>query len=257
MILIADVVDNKFNNDNAPEDQTHIAALGSDVEFRIKEPNGDLIGTLPVKPKRTVNVTSVIVSSNADIQGDLVDKAFRDLEAASAIFAQVGLEVNGTFQFVEEPAGVNLEDGLLLDTLGTLGTLSAEAIALLNAFGTPNSQDDIRAIYVDGEIITASTFSGKARGMAFPFGWDNGGNYEGVFLVSFGSENFNHGVWSHELGHILLNEHTHSNKEGNLMRSLVVYPDGDYEGNYVRDTKRLTIEQESKIWASKFVEDAE
>lgn len=79
------------------------------------------------------------------------------------------------------------------------------------------------------------------------------------FLVSSSHPDFNHGVFSHELCHILLDgnggdRYNHFSEPLNLMKIDVIYPDGkDYKGNFYDDTKRLTLDQEVNIMKSEYV----
>src|SRR5690606_261687 len=133
-------------------DQTHIAALGSEVEFRIMDEEGPLVATLPVKSNGKIELRSLIVGP---FNEGMLDKALEDIKVARRIYAQIGVEVFGTVEFVPVPAGVDLSDGLLLDTLPTLGTLGPEALALLNAYGMPDVDSRIIGIYVNVNITTA------------------------------------------------------------------------------------------------------
>ncbi len=256
MILVSDAVDNTFNNADLVDDQTHIVALGSQVKFRVSALDGSIGAELPVVARGSVNVRSVIVTPNGVIDEDLGLIALNDIELAREIYAQIGLEVFGDVQFVEAPDDddVDLDDGLLLDTTTTLGTLSTEALGLLNALGTPGDQSDVRVIYVSAELLTGQTQSGKARGMAFPFGWSNASNFQRTILVSFAG----HGeaVWAHELGHVLLNGagdvNGHYSESGNLMRSGVSYSRD--AGSYTTNTRRLTEGQKTTIYGAGVIE---
>ena len=124
-------------------------SLESEVEIRIEGANGGVAADLPVRKKKSVSIKSVILTSNPGLQADLIEKALEDIYSDKQIFSQVGLEITGEIVVEPIPNGVDLSDGLTLDTLQTLGTLSAEAQAVLTAYGTPNNLNDIRAIYVD------------------------------------------------------------------------------------------------------------
>jgi hypothetical protein len=257
MILVADAADNRFLNDNLVDDQTHIVALGSDVELRHGTANGSPVAKTPVKKKATVDITSYILTPNGGIDFALVERAYDDIRIAREIYTQIALEITGTVQCVPIPEGVDLNDGLLLDTLQTLGTLSTEALAVLETYGTPADHTDVIAIYVDSVIQTAQTASGTCLGMAFPKGWSNAGNFKGTYLVTF--RNSNPIVWSHELGHILLNSqggnhNNHYNIRGNLMRGTTVYTDLPTSWSHTVDTKRINREQEGYVFESEFIE---
>lgn len=246
MILVSDTIDNAFLNSNSDNDQTHIASLGSTIQFRSKAANGKTALQRPVNSRATVEIESIIITPNGNIDAALGITALSDIEQAREIYAQAGIEVLGTVEFVAVPSGVDLSDGLLLDTTQAIGQLSSEALALLNAIATPVNQTDIRAIYVASEILTAQTASGTARGMAFPFGWSNGSNFQRTFLVSL--EAYEKTVWSHELGHILLDgEGGHSSRPGNLMQAMASFSTNS--GSYTFDTRRLTEEQEATMFS--------
>lgn len=254
MILVSDAVDNGFKNADQQDDQTHIAALGSEVNFRLSAADGDVGATLPVLARASVELSSLIVTPNGVVDEDLLALALDDIELAREIYAQIGLEVFATVQFVAVPAGVDLSDGLLLDTTTTLGTLSTEAVNLLNALATPSDQTDVRAIYVAPALLTAQSSSGEARGMAFPFGWSNASNLQRTFILSL--ELHREAVWAHELGHILLDGagdlNGHFSESGNLMRSGVSYSRD--AGSYSTNTRRLTESQEATIYGAGVIE---
>jgi hypothetical protein len=255
MILVADEADNRFLNDNMVDDQTHIVALGSDVEFRHGTAAGNPVAKIPVKKKATVNITSYILTPNGGIDYELIGKAFDDIRIAREIYTQIGLEITGTVQCVPIPAGVDLNDGLLLDTRETRGTLGTEALAVLDTYGTPTDHTDVIAIYVDAVIFTDQSLIGTCLGMAFPKGWSNAGNFKGTYLVSFEGGPI---TWSHELGHILLNSQggnfsNHYNIPGNLMRETTVYWGLVTGWSHTVDTKRITQEQEDYISGSEFI----
>lgn len=248
MILVADTEDNKFKGDDIQNDQTHIVALGSEVEFRIKEPTGGVVAELPVKRKGAINIKSYIVSPNGQVQEDLIERAWDDIKIANEIYSQIGLEVNAAIEFVTVPAGVDLSDGLTLSTLPNVTTLGAEGLALLNAYSTPSNQNDVIGIYVDAKIYTQVVQGGEVRGIAFPHGWQNANNFKRTFLVTIEQDEYNVGIWSHELGHILLNFvggnlSNHFSEYGNLMRG-----SGIYQGNPYTDRKRLTQWQEEQMF---------
>ena len=161
MILVSDAVDNGFKNADQQDDQTHIAALGSEVNFRLSAADGDVGATLPVLARASVEVSSLIVTPNGGVDDDLLALALDDIALAREIYAQIGLEVFATVQFVPIPPGVDLDDGLLLDTTTTLGTLSSDALNLLNALGTPGDQSDVRVIYVSAEMLTGKLEQGR------------------------------------------------------------------------------------------------
>ena len=248
MILVADNEDNKFNSDNIKNDQTHIVALGSDVEFKIKEPTGDTVAMLPVKKKGSINIKSYIVSPNGQIQEALVERAWNDALLASEVYSQIGLEVTSSIEFVGVPNGVDLSDGLTLSTSPDITTLGAEGLALLNAYATPNNQADVIGIYVDSIIYSRITASGELRGIAFPKGWRNADNFKRTFLATLEQGEHSDITWSHELGHILLNFEggnlsNHFSEMGNLMSSSPLY-----NGNPYTDGKRLIQWQEEQIF---------
>lgn len=246
MILVSDAVDNTFQNANAADDQTHIASLGSTVLIRSRESDGEIVFQRPVQSRASVQVHSVIVTPNGALDEDLLLVALDDIEQAREIYSQVGVDLFGTVEFASVPSGVDLSDGLLLDTTTTLGQLSAEALSLLDVFATPSNQNDIRCVYVASEISTGQTASGAARGMAFPFGWANASSFQRTFLVSL--ESYEKTVWSHELGHILLDgEGGHPSRPGNLMRATANYSSD--AGSYSTNTRRLTEEQESMMYS--------
>ncbi len=249
MILVADEEDNKFTGDNIQNDQTHIVALEGDVEFRISEPTGDMVATLPVKKKGTINVKSYIVSSNGQIQMDLLERAWNDIQVANEIYAQIGLKVNADIEFVSAPIGVDLNDGLTLSALpNSVTTLGSEGLALLETLATPDNQTDVVGIYVDAVIHTDIVFSGRVDGIAFPFGWQNAGDFKRTFLVTLDNDRYNVGALPHELGHILLDFvggdlSNHFPENGNLMRASGTYQDDPYT-----DRKRLTKWQEEQMF---------
>lgn len=248
MILVADTEDNKFKGDNIKNDQTHIVALGSDVEFRIKEPTGNIAATLPVKKKGSINIKFYIVSPNGQVQEALIERALIDIKVAGEIYSQIGLEITADIEFVNIPNGVDLSDGLTLSTLPNVTTLSAEGLALLNACATPDNQADVIGIYVDTIIYTDIVFSGRVIGISFPHGWQNADSFQRTYLVTLKDPAYNKGVLSHELGHILLNFtggdlSNHFSEFGNLMRE-----SGSYEDNPYRDRKRLSKWQEEQIF---------
>jgi hypothetical protein len=157
-------------------------------------------------------------------------------------------------EFVAIPAGVDLADGLLLDTTETLGTLSNEAVNLLNALATTSDQTDVRAIYVSAALLTGQSRTGRAGGMAFPFGWSNAAGFQRTFVVSLAL--YEEAVWAHEFGHILLNGagdlNGHFSEPGNLMREGVSYT--RYTWSYTTNTKRLTENQETTIYGAGVIE---
>jgi len=254
MILVSDAVDNGFKNADQEDDQPHIAALGSQVKFRLSAIDGEVGATLPVLARASVEVSSLIVTPNGIFDEDLLALALDDIELAREIYAQIGLEVFASVQFVAVPAGVDLSEGLLLDTITTLGTLSTEAVNFLNALATPSDQTDVRAIYVAPALLTAQVLSGEARGMAFPFGWSNASNFQRTFILSL--ELRREAVWAHELGHILLDgagdSNGHFSESGNLMRSGVSYSRD--AGSYTTNTRRLTESQEATIYGAGVIE---
>ena len=257
LILVADAADNRFMTDNIINDQTHIVALGSDVEFRINGADGDLIAKIPVKIRGSVNITSYILTPNGQIEMELVGKVLDDISLVRQIYAQIGLEVTGSVQCVPTPTGVDLDDGLLLDTLQTLGTLEPEALALLNAYATPNDQSDVIAIYVNAELNSAQTPSGHPNGMAFPRGWSNADNFKGTVVIAL--QNHEPITLAHEVGHILLNGqggniNNHYSETCNLMRTHVSYVGLASATSHERDTKRLTKEQDDYIFESDYIE---
>ncbi|MBT7202950.1 MAG: hypothetical protein HN867_05590 [Deltaproteobacteria bacterium] len=248
IILVADTEDNKFKGDNIQNDQTHIVALGSEVEFRIKEPTGDIVAELPVKKRGTINLKSYIVSPNGQVQEALIERAWQDIKVANEIYSQIGLEVNAEIEFVSVPAGVDLSNGLTLSTAPNITTLGSEGLALLNAYSTPNNQADVIGIYVEAFINTAIVGSGRVQGIAFPKGWQNADKFKRTFLVTAHPDEYNVGTWSHELGHILLdfvggNLSNHFSEPRNLMRA-----SGSYQGNPYTDRKRLTQWQEEQMF---------
>ncbi len=273
IILVADTVDNKFKNDNAQNDQTHIAALGSKVEFRIKQANGDLVGRLPVHKKKAVHVDLILLWQGGNGPTQLaLDRIADDAKVTKEIYAQVGIDVTFTIGAYKVNASVDLSDGLTLSTLQNPGVLHPEGEAILNAFGTPNNQTDVIGLYIDGSIFSASSPGGEVQGTAF---WDNAevlphvrypvsywndtvsATYKGTFLVS--TSRLSKAILGHELGHVLSLLHPNDEKvpeyrqaKRNLLNDGVSYGD-----SYLNDTKRLMFFQEKRMHNSQFIKNAQ
>lgn len=269
MILVADTVDNKFKNDNAQNDQTHIVALGGEVEFRIKDANGDVISTLPVKKKKAVHVQVKLLwqGSNGPTQLAL-DNIADDIKVAKQIYAQVGIDVTFTITAHQvNVAGVDLSDGLRVDTAQNQGSLHPEGEALLNFYATPN-QADVIGLYIDGKILTGASPEGEADGIAIwdndevlphsRYGtvyWDNSvsAKYKGTFLVS--TRRFTKVTFSHELGHVLGLLHVGDEKvpeHRQAKRNVLTGGGSVYSGSFQDDTKRFKLFQEERMQGSQF-----
>lgn len=271
MILVADAFDNKFNSDNAPEDQTHIAALGSDVEFRIKEPNGDVIGKLPVREEKQVDVTLKLLWDGGDGPSQQVlDNIDADIKVAREIYAQTGIKLNFTIQAIHvDVAGVDLSDGLRLDGPSNAGELAAEGETVLNKYATPNTADII-GLYIDGSIFSG-TLTGEPQGIAI---WDNeevrphsrfpsvywndavSQKYKGTFLVKGARDS--KATFSHELGHVLSLLHISDEKvpENRAAPRNVLIHGASYSENYQNDNKRFREFQEDRMQNSQFSKEA-
>ena len=90
--------------------------------------------------------------------------------------------------------------------------------------------------------------------MAFPFGWNNAANFQRTILVSFAG--YGEAVWSHELGHVLLDGagdlNGHYSEPGNLMRAGVSYSRD--AGSYTTNTRRLTEGQKTTVYGAGVIE---
>lgn len=267
IILVADTVDNTFKNDNAQNDQTHIAALGSKVEFRIKQANGDIVGALPVKKKKAVHVDLKLLwqGTDAPTQQSL-DNITADTKIAKEIYAQVGIDV--TFTISGSPVtleGVNLLDGLNLDNRGEL---LSEGEAVLNNYATPN-QADVIGLYIEGGIVTNAA-AGVSNGIAI---WDNqellphslfpnlywhdavSAKYKGTFLIN--AARSSRATLSHELGHVLGllhpdQEKNHRDTSAPTTRNIMYGGGTSYDDSYAFDSKRFRAFQKIRIHSSQF-----
>lgn len=270
IILVADSVDNKFKNENAQNDQTHIAALGSEVEFRLKIPGDAANLSLPVRKKKTVHVDLILLWQGGTGPSQFaLDNMADDIKTAKEIYAQVGIQVTFTTGAYQVDASVDLSDGLTLDTIQSQVTLHPEGEAILNAFGTPNNQTDVVGLYVDGNIYTKSIPNGEVNGIAF---WDQDEvkpyvenpifyfddsiyqKYKGTFFVKVTRSN--KAVLAHELGHVLGLLHPDEEKEldhQKAKRNLLEGGGISYTGSYKTDHKRFMLFQQERMHSSQFM----
>jgi len=89
MILVADVYDNAFKNDNATNDQTHIVELGSEVEVRVGNATAPVALSAAVSPKEEIDVKVILLYQTPDgIPVELLEKSRDDMAIAHEIFTQ-------------------------------------------------------------------------------------------------------------------------------------------------------------------------
>lgn len=289
IIVVADSTDNKFKNINLLNDQTHIASLGSTVNFRIKEAAGDLIITRAVKKKKTVLVKVKILNHGPDIPAGSAQKALDQMNVAREIFAPSGLEVKYEFSIVDVDQEisypllnvldeVDLSDGLTLNDETIEGELATEAQWILSQLATPNDKTDVVCLIVPTNILFASGGTGGKIAWGFaiadndevlPFKadgrlyWDDEVSdlYKGTLLVSL--QSLNESTLGHELGHVLTLHHVdhfqdevdeNRNYGPSAIRNFMKNP-GKYNYSYKEDFKRFAPFQQSRVLESQFVKD--
>jgi len=242
-----------------------------------KSPTEDFLSSIRVRRERTVDVAvKLLWQGNNGPSQFALDNIVDDIRVAKEIYAQVGIHPNFsvTSHQVQTP-GVDLSDGLTLDTTQNSGVLHLEGEALLNAFATP-LQVDVIALYISGEILTAAAPGGIASGVAIadsaevqqhavsPLYWSSAvsNSFKGTFLVSTGR----HGkaVFAHELGHVLTLHHTNQEQDSNnwdngptASRNVMTGGSTSYTGLYTHDSKRFRFFQEKRMQDSQFVDPAQ
>jgi len=277
IILVADTIDNKFNNTNASNDQTHIVALGSKVEFRVGKPDGSLVASLPVRNERSLHIAvKLLWQSGSEPSQDALDNISEDLKVAKEIYGQTGIDLSFTVTAHKvNLSGVDLSDGLRLDRTQSQGVLEPESKVILDAFATPNNTTDVVALYVDGELLSGATRTGRLSGIAISdhsefsenarFGayWDISVSriYKGTFLLAANRNSA--ATFSHELGHVLMLPHLNEEKnlerrinsgENYFFRNVMTGASTQYNKNHAKDSKRFLLHQGDRMKTSQFAE---
>ena len=293
MIMTSDSVDNKFNNKNLLNDQTHVASLGSNVIFRIKKSDGDVIITKPVNKRKTVSVNVKLLNHGPNAPLGSVDKISTQMNVAREIFSQSGLEVKYDFsivdidQEIEYPFlnvfdKVDLTDFFTLNDENTPGSLHTEAKFVLSQLATPNDTTDVVCLFVPELIHYAANGIDKkpAWGYAIsdndeiiPFFPSSDPNlywekevsdlYKGTLLVSL--QTGNPSTLAHELGHVLTLNHIdqvfdeideNRNHGSSAKRNFMKNP-SFYTYDHESDFKRMAPFQQIRVLKSQFVSDPE
>lgn len=273
MILVADTVDNTFNNNNQDNDHTHIVALGSSLEIRHKTATGMLIGKLPVRKTKTVNLdVKVLWQGSGDIcPPDFWNQAKDDIKVAQEIYAQAGVYLNVSMHpyKIMDPA-INFSDGLLLESAEQPGALQSEGQALLSQYTRVPGQNDVVCLYLQSSIFARTTIPNIIGGIAIadnaerrilfptlPVYWHDSVStaYNGTFLVAGLNPDLTRPTLAHELGHCLNLLHTNQDVDShciddphNIMTGKVIYYLGAYS-----DSKRMQDFQQMRIYLNKYM----
>jgi hypothetical protein len=274
MILVSDTVDNKFNNDNQDDDQTHVVTLGSNMEIRYKSTTGDLVGNLPIKKMKTVNLDVKVLwqGDGVDPPLDFVNQVKGDIKVAREIYAQVGVYLNVSLNHykISDP-DIDFSDGLLLETTEYAGSLRPEGQKLLNQYARVQqpSQNDVVCLYLKSTIFSRSTIPETIGGIAIPdnsewrvlvpnspLHWDDDVStaYNGTFLVAGSNSYLKKATLAHELGHCLNLLHTNQEVDSECINSTRDVMTGGSLSYLLQlnDSKRMQKFQQTRIHQNKF-----
>lgn len=244
--------------DNAADDRTHIARLGSIVKARLSLGAVDISATAIVpKPKKVFVTVKILKDGNGD---DAVDKDRVDamLVVARELYAQVGIEVEwntNSLTIASNPAGVDLSDGIAImgDVTDPKG-VTPETKALIDGLGTPGRNDDIHVFFVEPPFQSAiygatNEATGIALNDSVPSHVDTLYRFNAFVIdepnVEPEGELTSIFTLAHELGHLLdIADHAPSSEQWRLMYKTDRYSDD------INNTKRFDNNDETNVNAS-------
>lgn len=272
-LLVSDVTDDTYTQsspgfpeddiaaDNTKNDRTHITALGGTVKINQYAVNGEtknLNVKLPVKARRKVDIRVINLKKS---DGTLVaqpQKIADEIEAMKERYAQAGIQANVVTVQKDIPAGVDLSNGLQIPDLPAVGappqepTILAEEMALMNGVATA-ATNDIEIIYVPRISDVSTPTEESALGYAYnPSKFTNQAHtkYHNTMFVSATAKLY---VQAHELGHILLDDESHSTHGADDTSNLMLLNVNQGNLTTLNASKRLTQEQETKMYTNPLV----
>jgi hypothetical protein len=281
MVLVSNAADNKLAVDgianNAPNDRTHIVALGGTV--KVKYGGREATGTVDVLKKVTVHATILTDAANAPLVGEpywdrnmngrrdpptepyrdvngngsydarlgQVDARKRfdeDIKILNESYAQVGVQFTGTVQFKVAPAA--LLPGIVVLSRSKKykdAAMTPTELALVRAGFNSAAPDDIEVYYVTRLI-------NPVPGISFTPDFYVGMKTPDIYDTTIIPNNAKFYTLSHEVYHLPYTKVGHPYPEPNLFA-----PTTDvvrFEDTSHLDTKRLNDAQEQVIWNSKY-----
>lgn len=250
MLMVSDDVDDDHViggvADDATGDRTHKVQLGGNFkvdEIKIgTEAWLAVNATTPVPVVKKINcdvfvlkIGTTPVRTNAQVQAEM--------KIVKERFAQVGVKFDYTIYERDQPAGVNLSNGLSVATATapTWKQVEAETKSLIAGLGTVGSANDVQIFYVN----QIHAFGSNPRGAALADYWFDASEDDYINNVIVGSTyTFDPFNVAHELGHLLTDDAHHANSMNLMMGT------GTPTTNTLGASKRLDAAQETRIMVS-------